>query len=225
MTTPVDPKTGRSVKKTKLVCVNLLLEVDSDAEAADALTGMLTEQLKKYDRSGNSCLLDWAYAGGRQGLTIRDVDVPEGYEADEDPMPKSVADVGVGLLDLLAHARLYGIEFSPSDTFDAEEFCNNLIAEARKGTGWSWEPEEDTPCVQVEYDLAYSGGDYSGVGRFAYIPEDIVDIHGSVEEAFKLYLDMDPVHIVHYSLDERYTPNGELFEDDEPSPQTASKPK
>lgn len=61
-----------------------------------------------------------------------------------------------------------------------------------------------TAHIQVEYDLQFWGGDYSGVGQFAYVPATLVDELG-VEEAFQAHTGIDPVHIVHYSLDELYT--------------------
>lgn len=73
-----------------------------------------------------------------------------------------------------------------------------------------------TPCVRVEYDLAYWGGDYAGVGKFIYIPMALVDsMRGATTEddlvdmASRKLTHQDSAHIIHYSLDELYDQDGE----------------
>lgn len=34
--------------------------------------------------------------------------------------------------------------------------------------------KQGEPCVKVEYDCAYTGGDYDGVGTFTYIPLSLI---------------------------------------------------
>ena len=72
----------------------------------------------------------------------------------------------------------------------------------------------DQPHLQVEYDLAYCGGDYGNSGDFAYIPVALVDRCGSVEQAFLKYTGHDPVHIVHYSEDELFDQDGDEWQGD-----------
>jgi hypothetical protein len=68
-------------------------------------------------------------------------------------------------------------------------------------------------CIQVEYDLEYSGGDYSDTGDFAYVPCSLADRLGSIEAAFERHTGHSRIHIVHYSPDELYTADGEPLED------------
>jgi len=56
---------------------------------------------------------------------------------------------------------------------------------------------EEVP-TQVEYDLKYSGGDYSSVGEIIIVQ---VRSNETVEEAFKRETGHDPVHIIHYTED------------------------
>lgn len=68
-------------------------------------------------------------------------------------------------------------------------------------------------CVQVEYDLSYYGGDYDNVGSHVYVPLAEIDRHGSMEAAFAAVTGISSVHIVYWSPDELYTPDGVFFED------------
>jgi hypothetical protein len=52
--------------------------------------------------------------------------------------------------------------------------------------------------IEVEYDTAYEGGDYSDVGDFAYIPARLVDEIG-MEKAFQRTTTHDPKHIIHWT--------------------------
>lgn len=67
---------------------------------------------------------------------------------------------------------------------------------------------EDHPHYRIEYDPDYWGGDYNGVGQFAFIPEGLEFALNSVEEAFEKVTGVDRQHIVHYSTDERFRPDG-----------------
>jgi len=76
-----------------------------------------------------------------------------------------------------------------------------------------------TPCVRVEYDMAFWGGDYDGVGDFILIPLALVDsMRGIttdddlVDMAFRKTTCQDSAHIIHYSLDELYDQDGEIIE-------------
>lgn len=72
------------------------------------------------------------------------------------------------------------------------------------------------PCVQVEYDSAFWGGDYDGVGKFVLIPLSLIgeyamqspDGNDGVELAFTKITTLDSVHIIHYTLDELYDQDG-----------------
>ena len=66
-----------------------------------------------------------------------------------------------------------------------------------------------TRCIRVEYDLNFFGGDYNGVGQFAYVPlEDIGHTPDAVEAAFEKLTGHDRVHIIHYTPDETFDENG-----------------
>jgi len=67
--------------------------------------------------------------------------------------------------------------------------------------------------LQVEYDKAFYGGDFNGVGSFAYVPVSSISQSCPIEEAFRLVTGEDPVHIIHYSSDELYTASGLRIED------------
>ena len=70
------------------------------------------------------------------------------------------------------------------------------------------------PHFQVEYDSNYYGGDYDKVGKFVYIPMDLIDVYGSPERAFEKVTGKDSVHIVNFTIDEIYDSEGnELNED------------
>jgi hypothetical protein len=71
----------------------------------------------------------------------------------------------------------------------------------------------DGPRVRFEYDLNYRGGDYRGVGAFVYVPLAVVESFehdpDADRKAFYRHTGHDPIHIVHYSLDELWDSNGE----------------
>jgi hypothetical protein len=75
-------------------------------------------------------------------------------------------------------------------------------------------------CVRVEWDLNYSGGNYSDVGNFVYIPLDMIDRQkgrseqSKLEKAFRQMTGQDPVHIVHWSPDEVFDQDGNDWSDD-----------
>ncbi len=73
-------------------------------------------------------------------------------------------------------------------------------------------PPMSTPYFQVEYDLTFTGGDYDKVGNIAYIPEGLVTELG-MEAAFEQITGHHPMHIIHYSEDERFTEGGDPFEE------------
>jgi hypothetical protein len=66
--------------------------------------------------------------------------------------------------------------------------------------------------VKVEYDVEYSGGNYSNGGDIALIPVKLVDEVG-MKEAFKRTTGYDPCHIIHYSEDELYTAHGDFCDE------------
>lgn len=73
------------------------------------------------------------------------------------------------------------------------------------------------PHVRVEYDTEFTGGEYDGVGAFAYLPLARVATVG-VEAAFAEATRLDPVHMVHHTLDELYDASGERLDGDAPGP-------
>lgn len=64
------------------------------------------------------------------------------------------------------------------------------------------------PHASFEYDLEYYGGDYSGVGEFAYVPLRLVDELGP-RRAFRQHTGHSPRHIIHYDLDEELNAEGD----------------
>lgn len=80
---------------------------------------------------------------------------------------------------------------------------------------------DSAPCVQVEYDPEFFGGNYSSVGSTIAVPLNLVDLAGgSVESAFEVFTGLSSRHIVYYTLDEVVDPEGEplagVGEADEP---------
>lgn len=60
-------------------------------------------------------------------------------------------------------------------------------------------------CIRVEYDPEYEGGNYSGVGQFAYIPVKMLEatqgetFESKVEIAFEKITGYFKKNIIHYS--------------------------
>ena len=67
--------------------------------------------------------------------------------------------------------------------------------------------------IRFEYDLAYTGGNYSGVGQIVLVPADLCRKVGE-REAFRQHTNIDPIHIVHYS-NELYNENGDVCSEEE----------
>jgi hypothetical protein len=64
--------------------VLILLDVDSEAEASDAVSGLLTENGIYTDNSG---VMDWSYLYKHGSYTgPREVVVPDDYDRDEDDL-------------------------------------------------------------------------------------------------------------------------------------------
>jgi len=64
------------------------------------------------------------------------------------------------------------------------------------------------PHIRVEYDTEYFGGDYNKIGKFEFFPDGLQFVYDSVEEAFEAYTGIPKVHVIHYSSDERFFPDG-----------------
>ena len=68
---------------------------------------------------------------------------------------------------------------------------------------------EKLPHIRVEYDIDYFGGDYAKIGKFAFIPEALCPaVYNTVEEAFEACTGIPRQHVIHYSSDERFFPDG-----------------
>lgn len=75
--------------------------------------------------------------------------------------------------------------------------------------------------IKVEYDPRYTGGDYTDVGDFAYIPVTLVDafckeghdFEDALGLAFTKVTKQDAMHIVHYTSDEHFDHQGEPIEE------------
>lgn len=68
-------------------------------------------------------------------------------------------------------------------------------------------PAYHTLFVRVEYDPEYTGGDYSGAGRFVLLPAVLVAGFG-MRAAFAYVTKLDPVHVVHWCPGELYAADG-----------------
>jgi hypothetical protein len=74
--------------KTYLVSLHLLLEAHHcpEAEIADALHGILIEDMRKY-AGDHSELIDWAVAGDDMAASIASVPLPDDYRPDDSAFP------------------------------------------------------------------------------------------------------------------------------------------
>lgn len=87
-------------------------------------------------------------------------------------------------------------------------FLARFLMDRLKGlVAWDAVARAIEPCIQVEYHLGYSGGDFDLVGSFAYIPRRLVR-SGKVGRAFKAFTGHDPIHIIHFTSDEVFLPDG-----------------
>ncbi len=68
--------------------------------------------------------------------------------------------------------------------------------------------------VRVEYDARYAGGDYDGVGEYAYIPVEDADKY-SVPVAFYRRTGLSPTCLIHWSDDQLYYADGTPVENGE----------
>lgn len=64
--------------------------------------------------------------------------------------------------------------------------------------------------IRVEFDPEFAGGNYNKVGQFTYIPATERDIGAAFEKQEELPTSC----IIHYSLDEWYTKEGESYPDE-----------
>ena len=69
-----------------------------------------------------------------------------------------------------------------------------------------------TAYVQVEWDPYFYGGDYNGVGSFAYIPYNENMTDEDLESAFEKHTGRSKTHIIHYSFDELYDEHGDYLD-------------
>ena len=65
--------------------------------------------------------------------------------------------------------------------------------------------------IRVEYDLAYSGGDYSGSGQTVKLLLDGLTDE-NLPERFQQVTGHNPVHIIHYTFDEPVDADGEYLD-------------
>jgi hypothetical protein len=73
----------------------------------------------------------------------------------------------------------------------------------------------DDRYIRVEYDKSFSGGDYSGVGTFAFVPQSLVSELGSVEAAFEKAAGVNRIHMIHYTVDVLYDAQGRFVDEDD----------
>lgn len=80
---------------------------------------------------------------------------------------------------------------------------------------------EDKVYLKVEWDPDFCGGAYSGTGRQALVPLARIDAYAEtglteeagVHRAFADATGQDSRHIIYYTVDDRYTADGELIRD------------
>lgn len=118
-------------------------------------------------------------------------------------------------LALVTWAALAAVQDAPVG-FGEQAQATEVRAAAVYKTLQALESEigSSTQCVNVEYDVEFCGGSYSGVGSFIAVPLVLVDLSkGSVEPAFTLLTGLHAQHIVHYTLDEVVNQVGDPFEE------------
>ncbi len=110
--------------------------------------------------------------------------------------------------------------FSVDEKDKLAQYFNNVTKIAREAVGAVGNDEDQKAdwcsdqleqlglseeCIRVEYDPEYSGGNYSGVGQFAYLPVKMLDaIQGEtferkVEIVFEKTTGYFKENIIHYS--------------------------
>jgi hypothetical protein len=73
------------------------------------------------------------------------------------------------------------------------------------------------PHVRFEYDPEFEGGDYPGVGSFAFVAMSEVDELGA-EAAFTKKTGLPDTCMVNYSLDDLYDASGARLPDEADEP-------
>jgi hypothetical protein len=69
------------------------------------------------------------------------------------------------------------------------------------------------PHVRIEYDPEFQGGDYEGVGSYAYVPESAASEPGGVEAAFEAKTGYPASCIVFFTVDELYDKIGATLQE------------
>ena len=99
----------------------------------------------------------------------------------------------------------------------SRETCGEVLIEFWNGTGAQafvdfanelFKKQNSGHHQKIEYDLTYTGGNYSSVGQFAYIPHALIDSLGSVEAAFEIKTGHDRQHIICTYDEEVYDSKG-----------------
>lgn len=93
-----------------------------------------------------------------------------------------------------------------SGTFDFEEETCEFCGAAQPGRA-VYEPHS-----RFEYDLNFTGGNYTGVGTFAYVPISLIK-ELTPEDAFSKHTGIDAAHIIHYTTDESFDAEGNEFDE------------
>lgn len=106
------------------------------------------------------------------------------------------------VVDGTTAARLLAEQGSDPEFFNLDDKGNDV-------EGY-WDGGE-VRYFRFEFDLGYTGGNYSDVGDFAYVPESMVNELGE-KGAFTATTGHDAIHIIHWIVDELYTKDGELIE-------------
>lgn len=106
----------------------------------------------------------------------------------------------------------YFKETGDDERFEFERRHVEVVGDGRGGDAQGGGPAG--ACFRVEYDKDFWGGDYSGVGSFAYVPLALVGDGVTPERAFELYTGVATEHMIHYTLDELYTAGGGRLDDE-----------
>ena len=61
------------------------------------------------------------------------------------------------------------------------------------------------------HKLSCRRGDYHGVGQFVFIPVALTYVFNSVEEVFEKFTGTNRIHIIDWTLDKEFFPDGTIF--------------
>lgn len=87
--------------------------------------------------------------------------------------------------------------FEELTRFLEEGDCSSLYEEMAEIDGVRYPEKYCSIPYEVEYDLNYTGGNYSGVGQLITI---LSPTKGHISSLFQKQTGIDPIHIIHYQV-------------------------